>query len=116
MGTLAGSSARSNARAKSRWEVKRRGPRLAYRSRIRWTTGSWLLSGWRLGMGNPQPADRGERQQLAARRADLDLGVLAGADAAVEARRPAAVVLLVAGQGVLPVLPEPVLVEPRVEG
>src|SRR5438128_7580055 len=56
---------------------------------------------------------RGE--QLTTGRAALDLGVHAGADAAVEAGRPAAVVLLVPGHGVLPVLPEPVLVQPRVE-
>src|SRR6266545_4130635 len=37
------------------------------------------------------------------------------APAAVEARRPAAVVLLVPGQGVLPVLPEPVRVQAGVE-
>src|SRR5689334_2677943 len=63
----------------------------------------------------PQAADRGERQQLATGRADLDLRVHARAHAAVEARRPPAVVLLELGERVLPVLPEPLLVQPGVE-
>src|SRR5205807_8336581 len=39
MGTSARRSARSNALAKSRCDVKRSRPRLAYRMRSRWTTG-----------------------------------------------------------------------------
>src|SRR3954469_5345039 len=62
-----------------------------------------------------KPGRRGQGQQLPAGRADLDLGVHRRADAAVEARGPAAVVLLVLAQRVLPVLPEPILVEARVE-
>src|SRR5690606_29051732 len=57
----------------------------------------------------------GQRQQLLARRADLDAGVHLRAHPAVEARGPAAVVDLGLVEGVLPVLPEPVLVEPGVE-
>src|SRR6266496_2044870 len=57
----------------------------------------------------------GERQQLAAGRADLDVGAHGGADAAVEAGRPPAVVLLELGERVLPVVPQPLLVEARVE-
>src|SRR4051794_39925082 len=59
-----------------------------------------------------------ERQQLAPRRPNLDLGVHLRADAAVVARRPPAVLDLDVGvrvDGVLPVLPEPVLVQARVE-
>src|SRR5690242_8706390 len=111
MGTPARCTARSKARAKSRCEVNRSGPRLAYRIRMRWTTGAWSPGGWFLAT---RP-DRGQRQQLATGRTDLDLGVHARAHAAVEARRPAAVVLLVLGQRVPPVLPEPLLVQPGVE-
>src|SRR5690606_30142183 len=60
-------------------------------------------------------SDRAERQELAAAGPDLYLGVHAGADAAVEAGGPPAVVLLHAGQGGLPVLPQPVLVQTGVE-
>src|SRR6478735_8786375 len=65
-------------------------------------------------------SDDAERQQLLACRADLDLGAHLGADAAVVARRPAAVLDLDVGavggcEGVLPVTPEPVLVEAGVE-
>src|SRR6266566_2706378 len=63
----------------------------------------------------PLAPDRGQPEQLATGRADLELGVHARADAAVEARRPAAVVLLVLRQRVLPVGPEPVLVQPGVQ-
>jgi hypothetical protein len=45
MGTPARRTARSNARAKSRCEVNRSGPRLAYRIRMRWTTGACPPSG-----------------------------------------------------------------------
>src|SRR3954453_9245753 len=62
-----------------------------------------------------KPGRRGEREQLLAGGADLDLGVHRRADAAVEARGPAAVVLLDPGYRVLPVLPEPVLVQARVQ-
>ena len=57
----------------------------------------------------------GERQQLRAGRADLDLGAHLRADAAVEARDPAAVVEVLLGERVLPVRPEPLLVQPAVE-
>src|SRR6266542_4601262 len=57
----------------------------------------------------------GERQQLAAGRADLDVGAHRGADAAVEAGRPPAVVLLELGERVLPVVPQPLLVQAGVE-
>ena len=60
-------------------------------------------------------AHRRHRQQRLAGRPDLDLGAHPRADPAVEARRPAAVVLLLLGQGVLPVGPEPLLVQPGVE-
>ncbi|GIF52321.1 hypothetical protein Afe04nite_68600 [Asanoa ferruginea] len=45
MGTPARFTARSKARAKSRCEVNRSGPRLAYRIRMRWTTGACPPSG-----------------------------------------------------------------------
>jgi hypothetical protein len=45
IGTPARRSARSKARAKSRCEVNRSGPRLAYRIRTRWTTGACPPSG-----------------------------------------------------------------------
>src|SRR5690606_21419427 len=64
---------------------------------------------------DPRGLDRGEREELLACRADLDLGIHAGADAAVVARGPAAVVDLDLVEGVLPVLPEPVAVEAGVE-
>src|SRR4051812_5840758 len=123
IGTAARRNARSKARAKSRCDVKRSGPRFAYRIRIRWTTGAWPPTGWFLGEisalrclgGDPQVVDRGQGQQFPAGRADLDLGVHRGADAAVEARGPAAVVLLVLAERILPVLPEPVLVQAGVE-
>src|SRR4051812_4034998 len=56
-----------------------------------------------------------ERQQLATGRTDLDLGVHGGADTAVEAGRPSAVVLFELLLRVLPVLPEPGLVQARIE-
>ena len=61
------------------------------------------------------PSDDGEREQAAAGRADLDLGAHRRADAAVVARGPAAVVDLLLGQRVLPVVPEPLLVQPGVQ-
>src|SRR3954452_10418278 len=65
-------------------------------------------------------SDDGEREQLATGGADLDLGVHLRADAAVVAGRPPAVLDLdLGGLGhgarVLPVGPEPVLVEAGVE-
>src|SRR6478735_4313259 len=63
----------------------------------------------------PARAEDRERQQGLARRPDLDLGAHLGADAAVEARGPPAVVDLGLVERVLPVLPEPVLVEAGVE-
>src|SRR5215468_10164827 len=60
-------------------------------------------------------SSRRERQQGPAGRADLDVGTHRGAHAAVEAGRPPAVVLLELGERVLPVVPEPLLVQPRVE-
>src|SRR5262245_59356248 len=57
----------------------------------------------------------GEWEELAAGRADLDLGVHTRTYATVEAGRPPAVVLLVLAQRVLPVLPEPLLVQAGVE-
>src|SRR3712207_1602846 len=57
----------------------------------------------------------GQGQELLARGADLDVRVHLRAHAAVEARRPAAVLDLRLVEGVLPVLPQPVLVEARVE-
>ena len=62
--------------------------------------------------------DDAERQQLLAGRPDLDLGAHLRADPAVVAGRPAAVLDLDVGgrvDRVLPVGPEPVLVEPGVE-
>src|SRR5690606_29829571 len=56
-----------------------------------------------------------QRQQLLAGGADLDGRVHLRADAAVEAGAPAAVLDLGLVEGVLPVLPEPVLVEAGVE-
>src|SRR3954447_2571437 len=91
---------------------------------MRCTTGACPPTGWFLAIvlallvgvrGRAQPVGRGEREQLLAGGADLDLGVHRRADAAVEARGPAAVVLLELGRRVLPVLPQPVLVEAGVE-
>src|SRR3954452_14541182 len=56
-----------------------------------------------------------ERQQRAAGRADLDLGAHRRADAAVVAGRPAAVFDFLRLERVLPVVPEPVLVQPGVQ-
>src|SRR5215475_15940229 len=61
------------------------------------------------------PAHRGEREQGAAGRADLDLGAHARADAAVVARRPPAVVQLLLGERLLPVGPQPLAVQPGVQ-
>src|SRR5437016_2004096 len=66
----------------------------------------------------PAALDDGERQEFLAGGADLDLGAHLRADAAVEARGPAAVLDLdraVGLQRVLPVLPEPVAVQARVQ-
>src|SRR6478735_1515248 len=79
-----------------------------------------------LGQGYPHPgggdglgtrvSHHAEQQQLAGG-ADLDVGAHLGADAAVVAGGPATVLDVdrVRVEGVLPVLPEPVLVEPGVE-
>jgi hypothetical protein len=48
-------------------------------------------------------------------RAHLDLGAHLGADPAVETAAPPAVGDLVLGKGVLPVVPQPVAVQPRVD-
>src|SRR6185312_17466381 len=56
-----------------------------------------------------------QRQQGRPARPDLDVGARRRAHAAVEARRPAAVVLLTCGQRVLPVVPAPVALQPGVE-
>src|SRR5438105_752322 len=56
-----------------------------------------------------------QRKQILTGRTDLDVGPHRRADPAVETRCPAAVVLLVAGQRVLPVVPEPLLVQAGVE-
>src|SRR4051794_1682008 len=64
------------------------------------------------------PLHDGEGKQLAARRPDLDLGVHLRTDAAVVAGGPAAVLDLrarVRVDGLLPVVPQPVLVEARVQ-
>src|SRR6187200_1396146 len=104
-------SARSNAREKSRWLVNRSRPRFAYRILSRWTGGA-CWSGCSRTIPHPMPrrhscnveaslvlawltsrrSDDGERQQLLAGRADLDLGVHLRADAAVVARVPPTVV------------------------
>ena len=60
-------------------------------------------------------SDHGQRQQRLAGGADLDVGAHARADAAVEAGDPAAVVELLLVERLLPVGPEPLLVEPGVE-
>src|SRR4051794_19561873 len=57
----------------------------------------------------------GQRKQRAAGRADLDLGAHRRAHAAVVARRPAAVLDLLGLERVLPVRPEPVLVQAGVQ-
>src|SRR4051812_18800652 len=57
----------------------------------------------------------GQRQERAAGRADLDLGAHRRADAAVVAGRPAAVFDFLRLERVLPVVPEPVLVQPGVQ-
>src|SRR5690606_8377867 len=61
------------------------------------------------------PRHRGQRQQLPTSRADLNLSVHTRAHPTGEARCPAAIALLDLGQRRLPVLPQPVLVEPGVE-
>src|SRR5450759_860041 len=57
----------------------------------------------------------GYREEALAGGPDLDLGAHLRADATVVARSPAAVLDLHTAQGVLPVLPQPVLVQARVE-
>src|SRR5690606_38891639 len=67
---------------------------------------------------SPASPDRRDGEQALARRADLDLGAHLRADAAVIARRPAAVLDLGGAGGVdrvLPVLPQPLAVQARVE-
>src|SRR6476469_8341545 len=58
--------------------------------------------------------DGGQGEEFSAGGADLDVGAHGRADAAVEARGPAAVVEFLFGQGVLPVVPQPLLVQARV--
>src|SRR3954447_3012838 len=108
-------SARSNARAKSRCEVNRSRPRLAYWIASRCTTGGG--GGWSGCLDNVvlRALDDAERQELATGGARLDLGSHGRADAAVVAGRPPAVVDLDFTDRVLPVLPHPVLVEAGVE-
>src|SRR3954466_2141755 len=108
-------SARSNARAKSRCDVNRSRPRLAYWIASRCTTGGG--GGWSGCLDNVvlRALDDAERQELATGGARLDLGSHGRADAAVVAGRPPAVVDLDLTDGVLPVLPHPVLVETGVE-
>src|SRR3954465_3802773 len=60
-------------------------------------------------------SDNGQREQLGSGLADRDLGAQLRADAAVEARDPAAVVELLLVDGLLPVGPEPLLVQAAVE-
>src|SRR6266568_4147973 len=60
-------------------------------------------------------SDDAQREQFLAGRADLDLRAHLRADAAVEAGGPAAVVDIGLAQRVLPVLPEPVPVQARVQ-
>src|SRR5215204_3088240 len=59
--------------------------------------------------------DGGNGQQGATGRTDLNRGVQLGTHPAIEARGPAAVVDLDLLKGVLPVVPEPVAVETRVQ-
>src|SRR4051812_9828995 len=68
-----------------------------------------------LGERRASGTEHGEREQRLAGGADLDLGAHLGADAAVEAGGPAAVLDLGLVEGVEPVLPEPLLVEPGVD-
>src|SRR3712207_7086358 len=65
--------------------------------------------------GHRSAPDDGERQQAAAGGADLDLGAHGRADAAVVAGGPPAVGDLLLAERLLPVVPEPLLVEPRVQ-
>src|SRR5918995_467008 len=113
--------ARSNARATSRWEMKRTFPRLAKRTRTgnptSPRTGTRLL---------PQAEELDRRVAAAAeilagalaptggcdRRRDHVLERVVGAHAAVVTRRPAAVGKAVLVQRGLPVLPEEVSVQP----
>src|SRR5580704_15525946 len=60
-------------------------------------------------------SDRGEGKHGAAGRADLVFGAHRRADPAVVARRPAAVLDVAAEQRLLPVLPQPLLVQAGVE-
>src|SRR5882762_9419672 len=66
---------------------------------------------WRAG----SRGDADDRKQRPAGRSDLDLGAHAGADAAVVAGGPPAVIELGLVERVLPIGPEPLLVQPRVE-
>src|ERR1700683_594867 len=107
-------SARSHMRATSRWLVKRILPNLEKRSRRRrWSSGG--------------TADQPDRDAVALAqvlpgalaapgrqhgRGHHVLDAEAGAGAAVVARRPAAVLDAGPGQGVLPVAPEEVAVQP----
>src|SRR6478672_6118116 len=84
-------------------------------------TRNWLRTvsfGRNCGVVTARRSDHAQRQQSLARGPDLDLGVHLRADAAVVAGRPAAVLDLDVGgrvDRVLPVGPEPVLVQAGVE-
>src|SRR6056297_2687802 len=122
MGRSARRNARSQTEVRSRAEMKRVRPSLVqqmrYRSSTRTSSGSTAMC----------VAFGGGRQRLAAaesRREDgkteatgvpgVVLETQAGADAAVVAGGPAAVVELLGGPGILPVLPQPALLQAGVE-
>ena len=119
IGTSARRTARSTARAKSRWLVNRIRLRLAYRTRSRWTTGAISLRVGESGLASacrPGPATvSGSRVRpvgptwisvpIAGQTPQSKHGV----------QRQSSTSTAPAGRGLLPVLPQPVPVEARVE-
>src|SRR6516225_3591083 len=107
---------RSKTRATSRWLAKRIFPRLAYRTTRCCTAGNWAA-----GSATLPPTHYGKQAppvEPLPGRTHLDLGTHSRTDPAFITRSPAAIFHLsraLGGDGVLPVLPEPVAVKARVQ-
>src|SRR5579863_5250 len=116
MGSPARRTPRSKTRATSLWLANRIFPRLAYRTTRCCTAGNWAA-----GSATLPPAHYGKQAppvEPLPGRTHLDLGTHSGADPAFITRSPAAIFHLgraLRGDGVLPVLPEPVAVKARIQ-
>src|ERR671920_1275047 len=84
-----------------------------------WRSAAAASARWAAGAapraGGPLAADDREREQAAPGRPDLDLGAVGRADSAVVAGGPPAVGDLLLAERLLPVVPEPLLVQPGVQ-